>query len=47
MAVTIKYDRSRSKIFAYVYDTRAEAEAAVRYLRVAQVTWDPKIEQMR
>jgi len=36
-----------NKNFAYVYDTRAEAEAAVRYLAVAQMTWEPKIEEMR
>lgn len=29
--------------FAYVYDSREEAEAAMRYVRLSQVTWDPKI----
>ena len=35
-----------NKNFAYVYDTRAEAEAAVRYLRVARITWDAQIEKL-
>ncbi len=35
-----------NKNFAYVYDTRAEAEAAVRYLAVAQMTWDAQIEKL-
>jgi len=36
-----------NKNFAYVYDTRAEAEAAVRHLAVAQITWDARVEEMR
>lgn len=35
-----------NKNFAYVYDTRAEAEAAVRHLAVAQITWDAQIEKL-
>ena len=35
-----------NKNFAYVYDTRAEAEAAVRYLAVAQMAWDAQIEKL-
>jgi galactokinase len=35
-----------NKNFAYVYDTRAEAEAAVRYLAVARITWDAQIEKL-
>jgi hypothetical protein len=32
--------------FAYVYDTRAEAQAAVNQLKVAQITWDARIEEL-
>jgi galactokinase len=35
-----------NKNFAYVYDTRAEAEAAVRHLAVARITWDAQIEKL-
>lgn len=35
-----------NKNFAYVYDTRAEAEAAVRHLAVVRITWDAQIEKL-
>ena len=35
-----------NKNFAYVYDTRAEAEAAVRQIRVAVVFWDARSEAL-
>ena len=35
-----------NKNFAYTYDTRAEAQAAVNQLKLAQITWDPRIEEL-
>jgi hypothetical protein len=36
----------KNKNFAYVYDSPGEAQAAVNQLKVAQITWDPRIEEM-
>lgn len=32
--------------FAYVYDSSGEAQAAVNQLKVFQVAWDARIEEM-